>query len=524
MIDLDFSCADQNLFATDLEPSQGQTAVAKDAEETQAQSQAQSYGGSPPAGLSSPEAVDEAGPKPQKDLDPKAWLKRRREQIARASRKAREKRRNQVSVLQEENDRLRSERAGFLKTIADLQLKLSEIRNSGKADGRIENELLRAQLQEHKEFLSGCFKLHHGLPSTNNAFDHLYAKGCSFAKTYVHTLLSRSVREAWTPTKLPKQYFQALSPGYDVTASHRLVNTPTNRSLSVRIDFAFQDIPVDALAEAYWRMWSNVELIRQGFDIDFPIKITTLKVPGHSPESFGTYCYHEDVEPPKKPAEWVYVTSRTREKVVKSTLGLPAAQTPGLVRGLSREAATQAWLATSRAAHASATSSTSTTRAPKQTPSASAKQEAASKSRKRKRTKEAAPLGTFGKTNGWVLARCTTEHSPVESKEASRRRITSLLMEGGVLWEQGIIREDQDLEASFTDSQDTEHLVERDSCTRLAIVASMPLDVNMNILGSYKEVVLENGELSEKFCKALEMFYLFSKQIFQQIKLVQDNA
>mmetsp|Transcript_2812 Transcript_2812/g.6569 ORF Transcript_2812/g.6569 Transcript_2812/m.6569 type:complete len:581 (+) Transcript_2812:894-2636(+) len=429
-------------------------------------------------------------------LDAKAWLKRRREQIARASRKAREKRKNQVSELQEENDRLRNERAGFLKTIDDLQRKVNEFRSAGQVNVQMENDLLRAQLREHKEFLRGCFQLQHGLPSSDVAFKHLYTQGQSFAQTHVHSILSQSAQESWVPTKFPSSYFETLTPGYNVTACHRKIDTPNNKCMMLRIDFAFKDLSADIVAEAYWRMWSDAEMVQDGFKLDFPVEIMPLNVPGQSSDNFGAWCYSEKVEPPKVPSDWVFVTSRSREDIVKSTLNISTELSPGLAQGISKEEAVQAWDCLTKGD--------------------SDGNEFACSQRRRQRRKDAT-LGTFGKTTGWVLARCTTEHSPVNHRP-SARRINSLLVEGGVIWTQGIVREDQDLEANFEDINSSEHLVERESCTRVALVANVPLNFSMNILNSHTDLLEADGTMTERFARLLEKFYYFSRQVCEEIE------
>jgi hypothetical protein len=87
------------------------------------------------------------------------------------------------------------------------------------------------------------------------------------------------------------------------------------------------------------------------------------------------------------------------------------------------------------------------------------------------------------------------------------QRIQSLLFEGVMAWQQGIIDEEQDLEASFLDSHQNDNLVGREMCTRIALVVSVPHDVGLQILKGPHDLVDADGNLTESWSKVFDEFY-----------------
>ena len=71
------------------------------------------------------------------------------------------------------------------------------MRERGSTDMKVENELLRAQLEEHKRFVS-CFKsLCDGAPPTLNAKHKIYKGGSDSAQAHVLGLISQSQMDDW---------------------------------------------------------------------------------------------------------------------------------------------------------------------------------------------------------------------------------------------------------------------------------------------------------------------------------------
>ena len=91
-----------------------------------------------------------------------------------ASRTNREKRKRQINELKKSNAELFKERMAFRKIVADLQLQVQANREAGKIDLETENELLRAELREHKTFIAQFKSITDGTP-VSNAQKHLAA-------------------------------------------------------------------------------------------------------------------------------------------------------------------------------------------------------------------------------------------------------------------------------------------------------------------------------------------------------------
>ena len=105
--------------------------------------------------------------------------------------------------LRDENKRLREERSQFLSKIGELQMKVENMRERGSIDMRVENELLRAQLEEHKRFVSCFKKLCDGAPTSLNARHIIYKQGSDSAQAHVLGLISQSQADDWVEATLP---------------------------------------------------------------------------------------------------------------------------------------------------------------------------------------------------------------------------------------------------------------------------------------------------------------------------------
>mmetsp|Transcript_6550 Transcript_6550/g.12085 ORF Transcript_6550/g.12085 Transcript_6550/m.12085 type:complete len:510 (-) Transcript_6550:286-1815(-) len=450
----------------------------------------QAFGGGPAcgsaeAGSSQSSAASETE-NGRTELDARAWFKRRRDQIAKASRKARLKKRMKIDELHEENKKLREERNIFLKKIESLESKVAELKFCGQVDVQLEHELLVAQLEEHKRFLSGCFKLQHGIPSSQNVYANLQAQGTRFAETYVQSLLSRSCTENWTPLKFKPGYFKTLVPGYHLAGCFRRLEG--SNSINVRFDLAIDNATVEECAGIHWGMWTDAEVLRSRFGVTFPFQLSNIEIPTTTEEeraNVGTMCYVEYPKENETPSEWVFVMSRKYEQLVKSTLVMPRACTPALARGESADG----------------------TPLPDDAP--------IKKRRKRAKVgvREPATVGTFGKANGCILSRSTTQHCPSDTQEGTQR-IKALYIEGAVYWRQGVIRENFDLDASFQDVGDEEQLIERKTCTRASVVASLPDNSSLDLFGASQDIVEENGYLSEKYSGVLDRSF---RDLFDQL-------
>lgn len=457
---------------------------------------------SPPASPNLNKSVAKSGAK-KEELDAKAWLQRRRQQIAKASRKAREKRKQAMDELKKDNAKLRQERMTFLNKINELQAKVNEMRSNGECDVQLENELLRAQLQEHKRFLGSCFKLHYGIPSSNKTRQNLNEQASSFAETYVQSLLSRSsVEQDWVETEIPTDHSKYLKKGFNCTGIHKFVHSPA-KCLHLRFDLVFRDVSIDTVANVYWSMWTNPDYVRKMYSMDYPFQLTKLNLPEsldaqvdgqgeNSGSKIGTMCHLEKRDPPEKDCEWVFVVSRKKQSLAKSTLTLSKDKTPSILRGAVDNSVDCGAIAKPEKVD--------------QVPAGPKRKKRKVKS-KDQECAGVAPLGTFGKTPAWILTRSTTQHVQSEGKEGAAQRITGMLLEGAIAWEQGVIKEEEELEASFVDNQQNEQLVEKQMCTRLTVVGSVPEKVGLGILPSMYGLIAENGTVAPLWYRMFEQFY-----------------
>ena len=116
----------------------------------------------------------------EESVEDQALMTKRKKALV-ASRTNREKRKRQISELRKSNAELLKERIGFRKIVADLQLQVQTNREAGKIDLKTENELLRAELREHKTFIAQFKSITDGTPVSNSQ-KHLAAlQGASAA-------------------------------------------------------------------------------------------------------------------------------------------------------------------------------------------------------------------------------------------------------------------------------------------------------------------------------------------------------
>ena len=118
--------------------------------------------------------------KGEKSLSERALMVKRKKAVI-AAKANREKRKREMNDLRRMNAELIQERKEFRQIIADLQLQAQANRKAGEIDLETENELLRAELQEHKTFLAQFKSITDGTP-VSQAEKHMAAlKGAKAA-------------------------------------------------------------------------------------------------------------------------------------------------------------------------------------------------------------------------------------------------------------------------------------------------------------------------------------------------------
>ena len=260
--------------------------------------------------------------------------KKRRQQIAVASRASRARRKRELEDLRDENNRLREERSQFLSKIGELQMKVETMRERGSTDMRVENELLRAQLEEHKRFV-GCFKrLCDGAPSSLNARHLIYKQGADSAQAHVLALISQSQAEEWVEAIVPPNAnipYQNFSMFYKFKTDYgegevaKLGNgsaadkRPRER-LNVRVDVLFPGLDSSQIAEFFWTSFSDTTVQQRLYRVK-GIELTQLA--DDMPDKDTKMVYYRERSDGKKDQDLVMICNRRRREVAKSTLSLP---------------------------------------------------------------------------------------------------------------------------------------------------------------------------------------------------------
>jgi hypothetical protein len=304
---------------------------------------------------------------------------KRRKQIAAASRMSRARRKRELEDLRDENERLREERSQFLAKIGELQLKVESLREQGSSDMRVENELLRAQLEEHKRFVS-CFKrLSEGAPSSVNARHAIYRQGADTAHAHVLGLISQSQADDWQQATVPLEAdlpYQNFSVFYKFKDDYGSASgggagepggRPARRRLNLRVDVLFPGIDAASLSDFFWDSFSNSATQQRLYNVK-GVEVTQLT--DDMPDANTKMLYYRERWEGEKDQDLVLICNRRRKELAKSTLGLPHAN-------------------------------------------------------------KAKPA--VGKVAAVVMAMSTTQHSAAPEYE-NARRITSMFVQGAVMW------------------------------------------------------------------------------------------
>lgn len=126
---------------------------------------------------------------PQGEEKVKEEVLTKRKKAVLASKATREKKKRQINELRRSNEELMKERMEFTRIIADLQLQAQADRIAGEIDLETENELLRAELQEHKRFIAQFKRVADGSPVSNTEKYAALLKGAKAAVGQVVGLL-----------------------------------------------------------------------------------------------------------------------------------------------------------------------------------------------------------------------------------------------------------------------------------------------------------------------------------------------
>ena len=243
---------------------------------------------------------------------------------------SRARRKRELEDLRDENERLREERSQFLAKIGELQLKVESLREQGSSDMRVENELLRAQLEEHKRFVA-CFKrLSEGAPSSANARHTIYKQGADTAQAHVLGLISQSQADDWQQATVPLEAdlpYQNFSVFYkfkdDFGSEKEAANKPgtkPRRRLNLRVDVLFPGIDAASLSDFFWESFSNTATQQRLYNVK-GVEVTQLT--DDMPDSNTKMLYYRERWENEKDQDLVLICNRRRKELAKSTLALP---------------------------------------------------------------------------------------------------------------------------------------------------------------------------------------------------------
>jgi len=226
----------------------------------------------------------------------------------------RARRKREWLKLKEENAGLRKEREEMLRKIEHLERKFGETVSSPE-DAWIasENEILRAEIEEHRAFIENFVALASTEPLKKEKGDVIFKEGAQAAQTYLSSLVSESQRD-WEPLKLPA-LISALQMYEKMVMAYKLSTDAGGSSrLSIRCDVQIKDCKVDVLADVFWRMFSIEEdQSRMYGQTNFKLK------PLHDTRDTRVVHFRRKYEG-RKDHDHVFVVNRTNEQLPKSTL------------------------------------------------------------------------------------------------------------------------------------------------------------------------------------------------------------
>ena len=182
---------------------------------------------------------------------------KRRAAVAAASRATRAKRKKELEDLKKKNQDLEREKEQYLDKIAELQMQVQTKRDSGAVDLSMENELLRAELNEHKNFISMFKSVADGVPTTASAKRVICMQGADTAVAQVLGLLSTSlVDPSWKQGRI-RNY-----PGINLMYQRLPHGSRAEEAKRVTLRVDVPHIPRDAegIMRSFYKTWCNADL------------------------------------------------------------------------------------------------------------------------------------------------------------------------------------------------------------------------------------------------------------------------
>eukprot|EP00924_Labyrinthula_sp_SR-Ha-C_P009478 maker-scaffold_2-snap-gene-25.58-mRNA-1 protein AED:0.01 eAED:0.01 QI:159/1/1/1/1/1/5/221/470 len=262
----------------------------------------------------------------EEDTEKDKKLKRRK-QIAEASRMSRARRKRELEDLRDENEKLRDERSQFLAKISELQTRVEHLKSLTSSELQVENELLKAQLDQHKSFVNQFRQLSNEAPTAENAKSSIFKQAIETAHARVQGIIASSQTGEWKQATIPVNSglpFQNFSIYYNLKQVGNNENpaaTP-EEILEIRIDFLFEGIDPGVASEKMWHLFGQSSQVKNLFAFDHlevtPIKDIQLDT-GYLEDSQVLYYKQRG----KTETDLTMVMNKQRKNLALSTLALP---------------------------------------------------------------------------------------------------------------------------------------------------------------------------------------------------------
>eukprot|EP00516_Mucochytrium_quahogii_P009461 CAMPEP_0203766676 /NCGR_PEP_ID=MMETSP0099_2-20121227/555_1 /ASSEMBLY_ACC=CAM_ASM_000209 /TAXON_ID=96639 /ORGANISM=" , Strain NY0313808BC1" /LENGTH=438 /DNA_ID=CAMNT_0050663063 /DNA_START=392 /DNA_END=1708 /DNA_ORIENTATION=- len=244
------------------------------------------------------------------------------------SMETRARRKRELVQLRNENKCLRQERTEFLSKIEQLEKENQEGLISLGVDVASENHLLRAQLEEHRNFIARFTTSLNGIsPKLETGSEEvIYREGADAAQSYLTSLISQSQQD-WLRLRVPDRISE-IGVLQSVQMSYRFKTDffgekekGEKMRLNIRFDALLGNTKPEVAADLFWRTFSNQDVQQRLYK---STNIAVQPIEGKMPDR-NTKVVHftRHWDPPKNAQDVVFVVNRKRQQLVKSTLAPP---------------------------------------------------------------------------------------------------------------------------------------------------------------------------------------------------------
>mmetsp|Transcript_24080 Transcript_24080/g.42521 ORF Transcript_24080/g.42521 Transcript_24080/m.42521 type:complete len:479 (-) Transcript_24080:61-1497(-) len=178
-------------------------------------------------------------------------------------RRHREKRKREEQKIRDRNQELERERELFLSRIADLETEVACLRGGGQVDFLKENQLLRAEIRKHKDFVKKIVQ------TTTLASEVTPEEQYRLLRSFLDNGCAQTIGLAYTSAADPswKRADVLEFNGYKLRTWTQCLprNEPIDKAhrLNIRVDVLDFDVPIQDLQPKLWKIFSNPEITNQ---------------------------------------------------------------------------------------------------------------------------------------------------------------------------------------------------------------------------------------------------------------------